>query len=545
MARRKRPQPADPNEPGLSGTDVQIELDNRLLKLGWYFDVEEADRVCFFFEKLLRHSKGEWAGKNFVLEPWQRAFLRRLFGWRRPDGTRRYRRAALWIPRKNGKSTIAAGVALYLLIADGEPGAEIYSAAADKEQAALVFVEATRMAEASPVLSELTEVFRNSLFVPTTLSKYQPLTSKSRTKHGLNVHGVVIDEVHALVDRSLYDVLTTASGSRRQPLEFLASTSGDNIASFAYEQFDLAEKVIAGTLEDPEFLPVVYAASKKDDWEDPATWAKANPNFGISIKPDYFKSELAKIRGTPGRLASFLQLHLNIWAQSSQAWLSIDHWKACPKTKPLEAYRGRPAFGGLDLSSTTDTTAFVIVIPMEDGRYDVLVWIFIPEENAEERAKRDRVQYPLWIKQGHVIATEGNSVDYSVVRAKIMEVAAIVDLQELAYDPWNATETTRILSNNGIRVQETRQGFRTMSPPSKLWEQLVRTKKVAHQHNPAFDWMVSNVVVRTDDNENIQPTKRLSRDRIDAVVATLMGLERARLSRDQESVYETRGPLVI
>lgn len=531
---RKHIDAKQPEELGLQGSAIERDLDRRLFQKGYYFDVEEADRVCYFFENLLRHSKGEWAGKFLSLETWQRAKLRRLFGWRRPDGTRRFRRSHWWIPRKNGKSTIAAGVALYLMACDGEPGAEVYSAAADLEQAKMVFTEAKRMVEASPELASMIEVYKGSLFLPQSLSKYIPIAAKARTKHGLNVHGTILDELHTQPDRSLYDVLTTASGSRRQPMEFVATTAGDNVGSFAFEQWEYGQKVATGVLEDPEFLPVIFAADEDDDWEDPATWAKANPNLGVSLKREYIESQILKLCGSPSGLAAFKQLHLNIWAQSIKAWLSIDKWKKCPRAQPLDAYRGRTAFGALDLSTTTDTTAFAVVIPNEDGSYDALVWIFVPQEGAAERAKLDRVQYPLWIQQGHMIATPGNVVDYAAVRAKVVEVSKVVDLQQIGFDPWNAAETVQILQDEaGFDMREMRQGFKTMSGPSKLFEQLVLSRRLRHDANPVLTWMASNVAVRRDANENIQPTKRGSRDRIDGIVAIIMALERARLGRDR------------
>ena len=531
-------------DPGMQGTEVELKLDRQLLKRGWYFQKSEADRVCIFFEEWLRHSKGKWAGTAFKLQPWQRARLRRLFGWRRKDGTRRYRRTAWWVPRKNGKSTIAAGVALFLLVCDNEPGAEVYSAASNEEQAGAVFNEAKRMVRASEPMSELTETFTKSIFVPSTLSRYQVLSAKPDSKHGLNVHGIVIDELHALKDRELYDVLTSASAAREQPMEFLISTSGSDIGSFAYEIWDYSVKVRDGILEDPEFMPVVYCAEDGDDWQHESTWKKANPNYGVSVSKTFLKGELKKCEGMPGRISAFKQLYLNIWTQDVAAWLDLDAWIECavPGIKDLERYRGRKCYGGLDLSKTTDLSAFALVFPNDDGTVDVLMWFWCPADSAQKRAKKDRVQYPLWIQQGHITATPGNVVDYRHIRKAIQEISLSVDLQEIAYDRAFASELVqRLQDDDGITMVEFGQGFLSMSAPTSELERLITAREITHDGNPCMNWMVSNVVVKMDEAGNIKPNKAKSRERIDGVVALIMALGRSSVRVDTSSVYETRG----
>lgn len=529
----KRPKIEEqPEEPGLQGNKVERDLDKRLLKQGYYFDPAQADRVCHFFETYLRHSKGPEKGKLFRLAPWQRAKLRRLFGWRRPNGWRRYTRTAWWLPRKNGKSTLAAGVALYCMIGEGEGGARVYSAASNKQQARNVWEEASNMVEQSPELSEVIESFTDSLFHQPSMSRYEPVSGKPKSAHGYNPSTVIIDEVHTLPDRALYSALTTGSGARDQPMEFLASTAGEDIGSFGYEQFEQAKQYLEGVLEDPAFLPVVYAADPDDDWQKEETWIKANPNWGYSVIPERFKDFVRKCT-SPGAVAELKIYYLNIWAQSAKAWLSIEKWKKCGGAGDLEDYRGRKAYGGLDFSSTTDTTVFSLIIPMDDGTFHLLVWIFCPLDTAMERARVDKVLYLTWIEDGDLEATPGNVVDYARVRNFVVAASKVVDLQSVGYDKHNAAETVQILQDqNGINMVEMPQNFATLSPPAKHFEQLVLSKKLRHQNNKVLTWMAANVKVKKNATDDIMACKKKSTERIDGIVASIMALGRASLDKD-------------
>ena len=314
---------------GEQGTELQLARDQELRREGYRFDPALADYVVEFIQRFTRHSKGAWAGQNIILQPWQLRFIRRLFGWLRPNGSRRYRRGDLWIPRKNGKSTLAAAAGLVLTVADGEPGAQVYAAASSREQADQVFDESKNMVRASSHLDAFCEIYKSSIFVPSTLSRFQVISAKPTSKHGFNPHGIILDEVHALPNRELYDVLTTGFHARRQPLELLLSTAGDNIAGFGFERWRYCQQVIDGSLDDPEMLATIYAADAGDDYEDPAVWRKANPNFGISIYEDAFRTALAKVRGMPAGLNTFLRLFLNIWTQDAKsAWLEVELKKA-------------------------------------------------------------------------------------------------------------------------------------------------------------------------------------------------------------------------
>lgn len=530
----------------MQGTAGQVALDRRLLREGYWFDADEADRICQFFA-LLVHSKGEFAGQPFTLERWQRSHLRRLFGWRRANGTRRYRRSHWWVPKKNGKSTLAAGVALYLLLADGEPGAEVYSAAGSREQAEIVFREAANMVEASPVLDQLAEVFNASIYVASTLSSYRVVASKAATAHGINTHGLVIDEIHAFPHRELYDVLAAGVAARRQPLEFVISTAGDDIGGIGYELFEYSRQCLADVLEDPEFLPVVYAATDDDDWEAESTWRRANPNYGVSVNAETLRGLALKARGMPAAVAAFKQLHLNVWTQSQKAWLDLGRWRKCAGAPTdLDAYRGRRCYAGLDLSSTTDLTALALVFPREADGFDVWTRHWCPEEGIELRARRDRVSYPAWRDAGCLIATPGNVVDYARVRADIVAIAKDLKLVELGYDPWRAAQlATQLQDEDGLQLVEVRQGYRSLAAPTAELERLILSRRLHHTGCPLLTWQASNVVVRRDPAGNIKPDKERSRERIDGIVALITALARATLATDTTPVYETRGIVTL
>lgn len=531
---------------GEQGSEVERRLDERLKKDGWWFDRQEAERVCFFFERYLRHSKGEWFGKPLHLEDWQRRYLRRKFGWRRPDGTRRYRRSVAFVPRKNGKSTIAAGEELYHLTADGEPGAQVYSTASNREQASQVFDEAKSMVNASPELSEMLTVYKDSIFYQPMLSRLQAISSKPGSKHGFNPHAVVVDEVHALPSRELYDVMTTGFAARRQPMETVISTAGDDIGSFGFELWEYACKLRDGVLEDPEALAMVYAADPDADWMSEEIWRATNPNFGVSVKADFLRGELKKAQGMPGRVAAFKQLYLNIWAQALKAWLDVQRWKKCPRVAWLpERYHRRDCYVGLDLSRTTALTAAAYVFPNDDGTADAFFRFWCPESHVDTRVRRDQVRYDAWIQEGHLLTTPGNVVDYGFIRRQLQDLKRVVRIKEVVYDRWMAAMLVQQLQDeDGLTMVEHGQGFRDMSPACKELERALLSDLIRHDGNPIMDWMVSNVIVDTDAAENIKLNKEKSRDRIDGVVALVMALQRATL-REPGSVYNNRGLIVL
>jgi phage terminase large subunit-like protein len=501
---------------------------------GLRFDPAAARHAIEFFG-FLRHSKGEWARQTFALAPWQAFVVGCLFGWQRSDGLRRFRTAYCAVPRKNGKSTLSAGIGLYLLVADGEQGAEIYSAATSRDQARIVFDEAKRMVGSSPALKRRVGILINNLHVAATASRFMPLSSDSSTMDGLNVHGAIIDELHAHRTRNVVDVLETATGARRQPLLFEITTAGYDRHSICYEHQDYSIKVMEGIVRDDAWFAFIAAADEGDDWTDPAVWRKANPNFGLSVKEDDLARKAEKAIALPGAQNAFRRMHLNEWTEQAERWIDMAAWDACGGPVALERLRGRPCFGGLDLSTTTDVSALAWVFPPDhdDGLWRVLSRYFVPAENLRRRAERDRVPYDLWAAQGFIEATPGNVVDYGAIEQRILADAALFQIREIAYDPWNATHIALRLQNEGATMVEFRQGFRSMAAPTRELEKLIVSRKLAHGGNPVTRWMASNVAVAQDPAGNLKPAKDKSTERIDGIVALIMAIGRAMVVQEE------------
>ena len=495
----------------------------------YWYDKHAAERPINFFSRHLKHIKGELAGKPFIPSDSQSYHLRQIFGWKRKDGTRRYRTVYWEEPRKNGKTTLAAGVALYVLCADGEPGAEVYSAAADREQANLCFGLAKAMVSSSSALAKRTKVHKYAITYPATFGSYKVLSADAFTKHGLNAHGIVFDELHAQPDRELWDVLTTSTGARRQPLVFAITTAGYDRHSICYEIHTYAKKVQAGIIKDDSFYPVIYAADESDDWTKEETWRKANPGYGVTVKADYFQTEVAKAKELPRYQNTFRQLHLNQWTEQAVRWLPMEAWdagalKSCGELETQ--LTGSPCYCGLDLASTTDLSVLAMVFPQDAGRIAVLCRFWIPQETARAREKRDKVPYLQWIKEGWITATEGNRADYDQIRADINALRDKYDIREIAFDRWNANQISTQLAGDGFRLVDFGQGFRSMNEPSKHLEALLAERKVDHGGNPVLRWNASNVAVSKDAAGNIKPDKAKSTERIDGIVAMVMGIGR-------------------
>ena len=510
---------------------------------GLRFDLEAARHAIDFFG-FLRHSKGEWAGQVFALAPWQAFVVGSLFGWQRADGLRRFRTGYCAVPRKNGKSTLSAGIGLYLLVADREPGAEVYSAATTRDQARIVFDEAKRMVISSPALKRRVEVLINNLHVETSAARFMPLSADASTMDGLNVHGAIIDELHAHRTRHVVDVLETATSARRQPLLFEITTAGYDRHSICYEHHDYGIKVLEGTVQDDSWFAFIAAADEGDDWTSPEVWRKANPSFGLSVKEDDLARKADKAVALPGAQNAFRRMHLNEWTEQAERWIDIAAWDACDAPLDLEELRGRTCFGGLDLSTTTDITALAWVFPPEhdDERWRVLSRYFVPAENLLRRAERDRVPYDLWARQGFIEATSGNVVDYGAIEQRIAGDSALFQVREIAYDPWNATHIALRLQDEGATMIEFRQGFRSMSAPTRELEKLIVSRKLAHGGNPVTRWMAANLAVAQDPAGNLKPAKDKSTERIDGMVALIMAIGRAMLPQEPEltSIYETQ-----
>lgn len=521
---------------------------------GLYFDEAAANHAIKFFG-FLRHSKGEWAGRVVTLEPWEQFIVAMVFGWMRADHSRRFRVAYVEVARKNGKTTLAAGVGLLLLVADGEPGAEIYTAATKRDQARIAHSEATRMVKSSPSLRKRIRVYRDNLNIENTASKMEPLGADSDTLDGLNPHGALVDEVHAHKTRDMWDVLETATGARRQPLIFATTTAGFNRQSLCYQLHDYTEKVLSGVLQNDSHFGIIYTLDLEDDkdgepvddWEDEAVWIKANPNLNVSKKLSTMREKAEKARGMPASLNAFLRLELNVWTQSETKWIHRDHWDACGAAVDANGLRGRRCFAGLDLSSNVDITAELLVFPPESAKdpYRVLCRFWIPEDAIDIRSKRDRVPYDAWVRAGYISTTPGNVIDHDFILAQIEQDAEAYDIQQLAFDAWGASQVQTKLTEIGGRedwIVKFGQGFASMSPAMRDLERLILGHRLAHGNNPVLTWMADNLVVDTDAAANIKPDKEHSIERIDGMVALIMAVATAmRGGGKAESVYEKRG----
>ena len=515
------------------------------------YDKDSADYAVMFIESLC-HTKGTWAGKPFELIDWQEQIIRDIFGTLKPNGYRQFNTAYIEIPKKMGKSELAAAVALLLTCGDGEERAEVYGCAADRQQASIVFEVAADMVRMCPALSKRVKILtatKRIVYTPTN-SFYQVLSAEAYSKHGFNIHGVVFDELHTQPNRKLFDVMTKGSGdARMQPLYFLITTAGTDTHSICYETHQKAKDILEGRKIDPTFYPVIYGAEESDDWTDPKVWKKANPSLGITVGVDKVKAACELAKQNPAEENSFRQLRLNQWVKQSVRWMPMDRGDKCSFAVNEDELVGRVCYGGLDLSSTTDITAFVLVFPPldETDKYIILPYFWIPEDNLDLRVRRDHVPYDVWERQGKLQTTEGNVVHYGYIEKFIERLGEKYNIREIAFDRWGAVQMVQNLEGMGFTVVPFGQGFKDMSPPTKELMKLVLEERIAHGGHPVLRWMMDNIYVRTDPAGNIKPDKEKSTEKIDGAVATVMALDRAiRCGNDMsESVYDERGILFI
>lgn len=505
------------------------------------FNQDRADRAVQFIQSL-KHSVGEWAGKPFVLMDWQRKqIIEPLFGTLNPDGTRQYRTIYIELPRKNGKTSTAAPIALYLLYADDEPGAQIYSAANDRDQASLVFNVAAPMVKQSPALKRRSKIldYQKRIVNYELNAFYRAISAEAYTKFGIDAHGIVYDELHAAPDRGLYDVLTTSTGARRQPLSVFITTAGYDRESICWEQHDYACKVRDGIIEDPTFLPVIYAAPEEADWTDEDVWRACNPALGAFRNIEEMRNLCRRAQENPAEEMTFRRLYLNQWTGSVERWMPMEKWDACGgKVDDLE---NRTCYAGLDLAATTDLTALSLVFPKEDS-YDVLMHFWIPGDTAVQAEKRDRVPYRAWAQQGFISLTPGNVIDYKFIQKTLEQYREKFKIAEIAFDRWGATKLVQDLQEVSFTVVPFGQGFASMSAPTKELMTLVLGGKIRHGGHPVLRWNADNMVVAQDPAGNLKPDKAKATQKIDGMVALIMALDRAtRHGAGGHSVYESHG----
>lgn len=514
------------------------------------FDKEKADKAVKFIE-LLRHTKGKWAGQLFILKRWEKKIVRDVFGTVRKDGLRQYRTVYIEVPRKNGKTTFAAAIALLILFIEShnDPEAEIYSAAADRDQASLVFNQGASMTRKDPaLLSRCTIVDSQKRIVYwETGSFYRAIAADAPSSHGYNASAVIVDELHAQRRRDLVEALITSQGSREQPLTVFLTTAGYDQASICYEYHQYALQILNDVIKDDTFYPVIYAADETDEWDKKATWKKANPNLDVTISSESIRKEVRMAKQLPAYQNAVRRLHLNQWLQQASRWIDMALWDANNDEKiDEEELRGQTCYGGLDLSSVSDLTAWVMVFPREDDgdTVDVLARFWCPEAKLHDPSNKYREQYQAWARAGYLQVTPGNAVDYAFVKKQILEDAQKFNLADLNIDRlFQGYQLGAELQEEGLTVVGMGQGFMSMAAPMKELERRLLNTTIRHGGNPVLRFMADSVVVKQDPAGNLKPDKASSQAKIDGIVALVMALDR--LIRHDEgkkrSVYEERG----
>ena len=542
MAKETRPKDY-PKLKGYKPTRFMLETS--------HYDKKKADRAVTFIENLC-HTKGKWAGTRFWLLPWQEQLIRDIFGIVKPDGNRQFRTAFVEICKKVGKSELAAAVALYLLYADNEPSAEVYGAAADRQQASIVFDVARQMVEMSPALMKRSKLMSATKRIVNygNAGFYQVLSAEVGSKHGFSISGLVFDEIHTQPNRQLYDVLTKYSSDARQnPLHFIITTAGNDRHSIAFELHTKAIDIIEGRRVDPTFYPVVYGLKDDEDWEDEANWYKVNPSLGYTVDIERLRDAYREAKQNPADEITFKWLRMNMWVSSTTAWIPDAIFMKGNEPIDMRMLEGRECYAGLDLSSTGDITALVLMFPPRDAdeKYILVPYFWVPEETIPQRVKANSVPYDVWEKQGYLLATEGNVIHYDFIEKFICNLAEKYHILEIAVDRWNATHMIQNLEDQGFTMVPFGQGFASMSTPTKEFYRLLMEGQIIHAGHPILRWMAGNVVVETDAAENIKVTKAKSKEKIDGIVASIMALDRCLRNEGEQqgSVYDQRGLLVF
>ena len=494
-------------------------------KGGYIFDEDRAMRPIDFVEKFCKHSKGEWAGRPVNLELFQKAFISALFGFVHAEtGLRRYKEALFYVARKNGKSTLLAGIALYMLISDGEMGAEVYSAATKKDQAQIIFNETHNMIRQNPNLSKHLKKRKSDLYFPLTLSKFQPLGRDSDTLDGLNANCIIMDELHGIKDRNMYEVLKQSQSARRQPVLVMITTAGTLRECIFDDMYSYACNVVDGVFEDNRFLPILYELDEREEWTNPAAWQKANPALGIIKKHEDLLEKVQRAQNNVRDLSGILVKEFNIRETRSTAWLSYDDIVNL-ETFDIEQFRGSYAIGGADLSRTRDLTCATLLL-FEKGtlKRHVTQMYWLPSDNFEQRIKQEKVPYDIWLERGLLRLCDGNTINYHDVTDWFLEMSNQYQIFPLwlYYDNWSATYWTQQMKAHGFNMVDCRQGAKTLSLPMQSLGADLQAKRVNYNNNPLLAWCLGNTAVKTDRNGNIVPIKNQSeKQRIDGTASLL------------------------
>jgi phage terminase large subunit-like protein len=515
---------------------------------GLRWDAAAARHAIEFFRHL-RHSTGEWAGKPFELQPWQAFVIGSLFGWKRVDGLRRFRTAYVEVARKNGKSAMLAGISLYALLADGEPGSHVYAAATTRDQARIVFGEAERMVDASPALRARVTRTVNNLAVLPSSSWFRPLSADASKMDGLNVHFAAVDEVHEHPNAEIIQKLNTATGARRQPLIFEITTAGHDRQSVCWQHHEFSVKALEGSVPADaadSWFAYIATIDAGDDWTNPTVWIKANPSLGVTVKVEDLKRQVEEAREMPAQQNAIRRLRLNEWTEQATRWIDMGVWSEGAAPFDEEELTGRSCYGGLDLARVNDLSSLALIFPPKQAGEPVkVIWRhWCPDDDILRRSRRDRAPYTVWRDQGWLVATEGNTTDFRFIEAEIVALAKRFNILEVAYDRTFAGELVRNLQDEGLTMVEFGQGFISMGPAAAEFMRLLIGRQLLHGGNPIATWCASNVAVRRDPAGNEKPDKERSTERIDAVVAAIMAVGRSQ-GGAAGSVYEERGLLVI
>lgn len=489
------------------------------------YDAEAGDRICWFIEHLT-HVKGELAGQEIKLEPWQVFILHTTFSWKTTEGIRRFRRVYIEVPRGNGKSSLSSGVALFCLCGDREPGAEVYSFATTRDQAKIVFGDAKEMARQNPKLKRAfdLQVLATSLYVPKTNSYFQAKSAEGSTLDGLNTHLAVIDELHAHKTRAVYDVVETSLGKRRNSLMWVITTAGFDTVGICYEVRSFVKQILNKEAQDESQFGIIYGLDEGDDWTSEEALQKANPNWGVSVRPEIITSLQAKAIARPSAANNFRTKHLDVWCSAASSWMDMPAWNLCRRSIALSDFEGFDCYMGLDLGAKNDLTAKVLVFPVEEnGRLNYYVFgtYYAPRAAL---LKSGNSQYDGWETLGYLRVTEGAVTDFNQIEADILEDCSRFRVKSVAYDPWQATQLATRLSDNDVPMVEYRNTVQNMSDPMKWLEALVQDKRLIHEGDPALTWMMGNVVAKRDFKDNVFPRKEVYENKIDGAVALIMAL---------------------